>query len=133
MPITHLYTLVCDDVRVENNGKLIVIGLYTPNVLVPQLPFAFSTFTFLQAFQSDRAGQFTFRAHLQHVESGQHLAQALGTISVVQPGMGVGVVRFGNIRFDRVGSYHYIFTFDGEPEPFLTSFDVVLQVMQQPG
>jgi len=30
MAIQQRYTLVCDDIRVENTGKLFVIGLYTP-------------------------------------------------------------------------------------------------------
>src|SRR5260370_118196 len=29
MAFTHRYTLMCDEVRVENNGKLIIIGMYT--------------------------------------------------------------------------------------------------------
>lgn len=30
--------LVCDDVRREDNGKLIIIGVYNRNIGVPQLP-----------------------------------------------------------------------------------------------
>ena len=28
MAVTHNYTLVCDEVRREDNGKLLVLGLY---------------------------------------------------------------------------------------------------------
>ncbi len=28
MPITHQYTILCDEVRREDNGKLLVVGMY---------------------------------------------------------------------------------------------------------
>lgn len=31
--------MICDDIRVENNGKSIIIGIYHDNILVPSLPF----------------------------------------------------------------------------------------------
>ena len=38
MPLNQKYILVCDDVRREDTGKQLIIGLYTPNVVVTQLP-----------------------------------------------------------------------------------------------
>ena len=40
MAITHHYTLVCEDVRVENNGKFLILGLFTPDIVVPQIPLS---------------------------------------------------------------------------------------------
>jgi hypothetical protein len=130
LPLTHQYTLLCDDVRVENSGKLILIGMYTPHVGVPQIPFAFSALTFLQAFSSDRVGHYQFRGRLQHVETGRDLAQAMGMINVVQVGMAIHVLRFGNLVLDRIGAYHFILNVDGQPDPILHSFDVFLQPVQ---
>lgn len=31
--------MICDDVRVEDNGKTIIIGIYHDNIIVPGLPF----------------------------------------------------------------------------------------------
>ncbi|MBL8658325.1 MAG: hypothetical protein JNM75_01065 [Rhodospirillales bacterium] len=31
--------VLCDDVRIENNGKIILIGVYSGNVAVPVTPF----------------------------------------------------------------------------------------------
>lgn len=31
--------MICDDVRVENNGKTIIIGIYHDNIIVSGLPF----------------------------------------------------------------------------------------------
>lgn len=30
------YVLVCDDVRTEDNGKVLIIGLYTDNIVLPK-------------------------------------------------------------------------------------------------
>ena len=131
MPLIHQYTLVCDEVRLENNGKLIVIGLYTPDIFVPQFPFAFPSLTFLQAFMSDQAGQFQFRARIQHLESGQGLAQAMGTINVRQPGFAASVLRFGNLTVTRDGVYNLIVNVDPQPDPITVSFNIGLQARTQ--
>lgn len=47
MALTHRYTLVCEDIRQENTGKWIVIGLYTHNIACPQLPFRLPSLSFL--------------------------------------------------------------------------------------
>jgi hypothetical protein len=52
MPVSIVATLVCDEVRVEHNGKLILLGVYTPNILVPQIPFTFPILTFFQLLDS---------------------------------------------------------------------------------
>jgi hypothetical protein len=36
--LTHRHTLICDDVRREDNGKMLLIGVYGP-VLVTCLDF----------------------------------------------------------------------------------------------
>ena len=130
MALTHVYTILCDEVRVENNGKFIILGVYTPNILVPQIPFLLSSLTFFQAFNSDRAGHFPFRSRLQHLETGRDLSHAMGVIQMAQPGMVVSAIRFGNITLDRVGSYNYLMNIDGQADPIVHNFEVVLQVVQ---
>ncbi len=130
MPITSRYVLVCDEVRKEDNGKLIIIGLYTPNILIPQLPFTFPSLTFFNAFESSQAGRFQFSARLRHTESGQELAQAMGLLEVAQPGVGLAVIRFGNLQVDRVGLFDFVMQFTGQPDPISTSFEIVLQAVQ---
>jgi hypothetical protein len=126
MAITLKYTLVCDDVRQENNGKLLIIGLYTPNIAAFQIPMALPSLSFLQAVETDRPGQFTFRLQLQHLESGHQTAEARGVLNFVQPGYGINVVRFSNVLIDRLGTYNVILTVEDQREPIMTSFDVML-------
>jgi hypothetical protein len=47
--INQKYILVCDEVRQENNGKFMVIGLYTPDMTLPQIPFVLPSLTFFIA------------------------------------------------------------------------------------
>lgn len=125
--VTARYILVCDDVRVEINGKFIIIGLYTPNILVPQLPFAFPSLTFVQAFHSDRPGKFQFRARLAHLESGKEIAQAMGLMEVGQPGMGLTILRFGNLQIDKVGAFNFSINVEGQSETIDHNFEILLQ------
>ncbi|MDX5331254.1 MAG: hypothetical protein LPK04_08695 [Caulobacteraceae bacterium] len=42
-----LGAMFCDDVRIENNGKVILIGLYTGHMTVPQFPYSGRIFSLL--------------------------------------------------------------------------------------
>ena len=41
------YCVVCDDLRTEQSGKLIIIGVYTEDVVVPRFPAVLPRLTFL--------------------------------------------------------------------------------------
>lgn len=131
MSLTIQYTLVCDEVRVESNGKLMVIGLYTPNILIPQLPFLFPSLTFLQAFEADQPGRFQMRARLQHVETGKELGQAIGLLNIAQPvKLTVTFHQFRNLQIERVGLYSFIVNIEGQKDPILAEFEMLLRPMQ---
>ena len=131
MPLTHKYTLVCDEVRQENNGKLIVIGLYTDKMAVPQIPFQLPALSFLYTFDAD-PGDSQFRAKLENMETGSVLAQAMGVIQAVRPGTAVSVLGFRNINLERIGTYTMSLNIDGEEKPITTSIEVMLQPQPPP-
>ena len=126
MAITHKFTLVCDDVRQENNGKFIAIGIYSANMAVPQFPFALPYLTFFMFVNADRPGNFPFRMHLENMENGQRLMEGMGMMSVQQPGLGSSPIRVGPLQFQSAGTYNFVVTIDGEREPIITSLEVVL-------
>jgi hypothetical protein len=130
MAITHQYTLLCDDVRPEINGKLILIGLYVPDIVVQQLPILLPTLNFVQFLRIDDPGQYPFRAKIQHLESGRELGQAIGTLNVVRAGLVINAMRFGNMLLDRAGTFSFIVTFDNQPEEIIHSFEVILHATQ---
>ncbi len=128
MAITQRFSVVCDDVRQENNGKFIVIGMYTPDMAVQQLPTVLPTLTFLLWLESDRLGGFPFTLKLEHLESGKPLAEGMGMMQFTRPGIAVGQVRLGNVQFLSPGAYTFSIHFQGQSDTLTTTFAVILNV-----
>ena len=134
MPVTARYILVCDDFRREDNGKFILIGLYTPDMVVQQIPFPMPTLTFFLNLESDRPGNFGFRITIQHQESGTILGQAMGMIPVLNPAQPIIMpVKIGGIQFNSAGLYSFSMTIDGQNDPLVATWSVVLRVPGPPG
>lgn len=131
MAISHKYTLVCDEVRQENNGKFIIVGLYTPNLNVPQIPFAIPFLTFFMFVNADRPGNFPFRLRLERMETGQRMIEGMGVMGIQAPGPGASPMRVGPLQFQAAGTYNFVVEIDGEREPIITSFEVILAPPQQ--
>ena len=70
MTLIHRYTLVCDETRQEDNGKLLIIGLYTPGLVLPQFPTQLAKLTFFNCFQVTEPGTWELDFHLSHVDTG---------------------------------------------------------------
>jgi len=133
MPLTHKYTLMADDVRIENNGKPIIIGMYPSAITVGQLPLILPTLTFFQIFEVDRPEDHFLRVQVQNLETGRVLAQAMMPMQNARPGSPiVNIVKVGNVVFDRAGSYQLTTTIDEGRDPLIFPFDVVLVVNQPP-
>lgn len=132
MAVTHNYTIMCDEVRQENNGKFILIGVYTPNMTVPQLPFVLPMLTFYQSLQSDRPGALSLRFRLQHLETGRNVVEGMGQMSIVRPGLGINAIRLPTVTLIAAGTYNFVMEIEGERDPIILSFDVILRIPQQP-
>jgi hypothetical protein len=127
MPITAKYILVCDDFRREDNGKFIIIGLYTPDMTVPQIPFVMPTLTFFMNLESDRPGNFTFRVRIQHQDTGTILGQGMGMIPVNAPNQPIIMpVKVGGVVFNAAGLYGISLEIDGQQDPIVTTFNLQL-------
>jgi hypothetical protein len=131
MPFKHRYTIISDEVRQENNGKLLVIGMYSEQMTVPQIPFMTPALTFTFVIDSDRPGDYPFRAKLENLESGKVLAQAMGVIRVMRPGTTMNILGFRNISVDRIGTYTMSLIIDGEKDPMTANIEVILQPQPQ--
>ena len=133
MALTHKYTIMADDVRIENNGKPIIVGMYMGGITVSQLPLILPTLTFFQVFDVDRPEDHYLRVQLQNLETGRTLSQAMMPMHNTRPGSPiVNIIKFGNVTFDRSGSYQLTTTIDEGRDPLIFPFDVVLVVNQQP-
>jgi hypothetical protein len=134
MPINARYVLMSDDVRREDSGKFIIVGLYTPDMVVQQIPFLMPTLTFLLNLESDRPGNFGFRTKIEHQETGTVLpqTQAMGMIAIANPQQpGIVAVKFGGVIFNVQGLYSFSLDIDGQPNnPIVSTFNVQLVVAQ---
>jgi hypothetical protein len=133
MAVTARYVLMCDEVRIENNGKFLILGLYTPDMSIPQLPFIMPSLTFFVALESDRPGNFQIRFALQQLDTGQNVVEGMGAIAFQRPGMGVNPIQLRNFGFPTVGTYVFSLTIEGQRDPITSSFNVILAPPQPVG
>ena len=87
------YSLLCDDVRREDSGKFIVIGLYGDNILVQSFP-ALLQLSLLVSVRSQSAGDVPFL--LEAMLADQEVYVGEGTLRFEEPGSRA-MARFGNI------------------------------------
>ena len=124
MAFKNSFTLTCDEVRTENTGKLLVIGLYTGPIGVMQIP-AQMGLTFVHFLEADRPGIFTAKLRVEHLETGRRLVEGQGQIQVANPGTVVAPLKVP-LQVEAVGAYNFILELEGEREPIITPFSFVL-------
>lgn len=137
MALTQKYSIMCDEVRQENNGKFLVIGMYVDAITVPQLPATLPSLTFFNWLLVDRLGAYTLRVKIESAETGRVLAQAPLLIDIGQapklPANTFIMPRFANVTFETAGGYTFTVTVEGDAEPVvLMPFDVLLIKRGQP-
>ena len=130
MALTLHYTLVCEDVRVEDNGKFIILGLFTPDLVVPSIPFVVPSLTFAQAISTDTPGAFPFHFAIQQLETGRTIGRGMGIMPFSEHGWGLNVIRLANVLFERDGTYTLSVAFDRQ-EPFTLNFGITIRPQQQ--
>lgn len=116
MSLSLRTTLICDDVRREDNGKFLLIGVYTPNIVVYQLPATLQLCAF-QVWESDARAAHQFRVTVRHAESGAVVLERSASMEVPEAGPGFLVLRFGDLRFEVVGTYELVVTLDEADRP----------------
>jgi hypothetical protein len=138
MAITQRFSVMCDEVRQENNGKFIVIGMYTPDMAVFQLPYVCPVLTFLFWLESDTPGNFQFQMAINHLESGRVVVQGMGGVQFAKAGIGITPLRLTGVPFTAAGAYTFSLKFENQ-EALVTHFSVQLatqppgqQAMQRP-
>jgi len=123
---------MCDDIRREDNGKLLLIGVYGQSIAVPQFPATLPSLVFFQGLESDRPGSWTVRMRLQHLDTGQKVMEGMGMINFRQPGAGANPIRLPGVQFQNPGTYHFVLDIEGQPDPIMYEFSVVLRIQQGP-
>jgi hypothetical protein len=133
MPIAARYTLICDEVRIENTGKLIIIGLYGPDIQVPQFPWVLPSLTILEGLNVDQAGNYQFHGSLKHRDSNAEIAHVQGVIAISRHGFGFLPIRFGNLEISKEGAYVFVLNIVDQAESIMSGFDIVLRSAKEGG
>lgn len=126
MAVTPHYTLCCDDVRQENNGKFIVVGLYTPDIVVPAVPFALATLCFFVVFTVDTKSQGKRNINFRLKQGDNLVAGGSGQIEVRGTTAALPL-RFGGVQLPTAGMYVFVLEIEGEPEAITHEFRVTLR------
>lgn len=130
MAITHKYTLLCDEIRQENNGKFLILGLYTPDIAVPAIPFALPFLSFFTYLETDAPGTWDITFRLTHGTS--LLAGGSGKMVVGKAGVVAIPLRLGPLQLPSAGEYTFTLEIVGMAEPIISTFQVLLNVPQAP-
>lgn len=132
MAIKHKYTIMCDEVRREDNGKFMILGMYNEAIGLPQIPFVMPALTFFQYLESDRPGMFHFKMRIEHLESGSRLVEGGGQLMFPKPGLGLNHMRLGNLVLTNPGMYNFVIEIEGQQnEPIIFPFNVILNAVLQ--
>lgn len=129
MAVKHRYTLICDEVRQEINGKYLVIGLYTGPLMVPQIPIPLNL-TFAHFFETDRPGRLSLKFWVERLDTGRRLVEGQGQGVVAGQGFGLAPIRVP-IQIDGEGAHNFVLQMEGESETILTPFMVTI-IRQSP-
>ncbi len=133
MALIHKYTLVCDEIRREDNGKLIILGLYTPGIVLSGFPLQLSRLTFLTYFEPTVPGTWELAFRLSHVLTGA-LVGPEGHVRIEVPevvGPAILNVVIQGPNFQMPGDYAFTLTganFDGVSVVVPVSQQVVARV-----
>jgi uncharacterized protein DUF6941 len=133
MAITARYILMADDIRREDSGKIIIMGMYTPDMTVMQIPFVMPTLAFFLNLESDRPGNFRFSTRITHQDTGNVVPQTdgMGMLAVTNPQQaGIAAVKFVGVTFNAPGLYSFSLEIDGQREPIVSTFNVQLVIPQ---
>jgi hypothetical protein len=133
MAIDHKYTVMCDQVRREDNAKWLLIGVYEDSMGLPQLPAPVPGLTFFMRLESDRIGVWNANVRLEHSESGRRIFEGMVLLNFQRPGAGMVPVPTPPFHFEAVGMYNFVMQIQGqENNPIIHHFSVVLNTQRPP-
>ena len=100
--LEFLYVLVCDDIRREDNGKEIIIGVYSSGILVRSFPADLSLAFSIQ-FRADKTGDVRLEARVLGPRGTPLIGMQLG-VSIQQPSLGSLVVPAIPVQIKETGN-----------------------------
>jgi len=107
--------IICDEVRQESNGKLLIIGMYLDNMGVPKVPFTHPGLTFLckWKFQQGHVPAGKFRLLGPSRKTLREGGFSTGKVDDDAAGLILTTLRFQPFQVDELGEYRLVFA----PQP----------------
>jgi len=99
------FTLLCDDVRIENNGKFMLIGLFD-NIAARNIPVVHKQLVVVNRWGKGE-GEFTEQVRIIQAETNQVLMQS-NKVTFKLSGMDLlhnVISNFTNVKFPSIGKY----------------------------
>jgi len=113
---------MCDQVRKEDNGKFLLIGVYVDTILVTSFPVSLPL-TFFVKLHVDEPGVYGLQMRIERMDGGDPLLRAEGGIAGPQRGPVFVPISTPPITFQQPGAYNFVIETEGS-EPILYSFSV---------
>jgi hypothetical protein len=107
-----IYSIVCDDVRIEMGNKLSVMGLFE-NIFLPSFPSVLLKFAVVNHWEG--VGQFETQVKIVNPERREVVASQPSTFVIENLGYADNITFFTNVAFDRSGPYAVQILIDGRP------------------
>ncbi len=128
----QLYTIICDDIRFEQNNKISLIGVYSDVILVPKLPYTFPKICIAQEWEGA-----TVKKQVRLALKGPklNLPTVIGSLKEDRKPDTDHVkipVCIGPVTFEQEGEYSFQTYFDDEQEPaFVKKFHLRLMASSE--
>ena len=109
---TLMYSLICDDVRLEVGGKISLMGIFQ-NVFLPAFPATLVKFAVVNRWEGE--GQFETQVKILNPDGTELMSSAASQFSVEKPGFADNITFFTNVGFNRAGTYTIQIYLDRRP------------------
>lgn len=123
---TLMYSMICDDVRLEVGSKISLMGIFQ-NVFLPAFPATLVKFAVVNHWEGN--GQYETQVKILNPDGTEMMAAAPSQFSVEQPGFADNITFFTNVTFNRAGTYTVQILLDRRP---VADRHLYVQLMPQP-
>ncbi len=107
-----IYSIVCDDVRLEMGNKLSLMGVFE-NVFLPSFPSILLKFAVVNHWEGN--GTFETQVKILNPERKEVVSSATSTFTIENQGYADNITFFTNVAFDRAGQFLVQIMIDGKP------------------
>jgi len=101
---TIRFGLICDDIRKEDNGKFIAIGIYAGDIRISVLPFSLAL---VGLISFDIPAPIETNIEIIILLNEKQMAHATGEVSFKEAGIAMLSVPKMLVRFEEYGDLHY--------------------------